>query len=283
MKARLCLIADSKMKSKYKLLVVDMDGTLLNDQKQISPLNLEYISRARAEGVKIVVASGRPYKSILRFNELLKIDTPIINNNGSNVNDPESGKELLSYHIPADDVRRIYDMWIHTDTMLFAWVGGDLYASKTDLPERYYLSLGGVKEPKKLNSPDDIIPLGVKKMLWYGTPEIIEDLAAQIDPATLPGTLFVKPEPALLDFINKNASKGNALRQVAEMLGIDREEIIAIGDGCNDIPMLEFAGLSAAPATAMQEALAVADYIAPSNNENAIAHLISKFILGEEL
>jgi hydroxymethylpyrimidine pyrophosphatase-like HAD family hydrolase len=167
--------------------------------------------------------------------------------------------------------------------MLFAWVGGDLYASKTDLPERYYLSLGGVKEPKKLNSPDDIIPLGVKKMLWYGTPEIIEDLAAQIDPATLPGTLFVKPEPALLDFINKNASKGNALRQVAEMLGIDREEIIAIGDGCNDIPMLEFAGLSAAPATAMQEALAVADYIAPSNNENAIAHLISKFILGEEL
>lgn len=271
------------MKSlKYKLIAVDMDGTLLNDKKQISPLNLEYINRARAAGVKFVVASGRPYKSIMKYNDLLSLDCPVINNNGSTVTEPDSGHELISYHIPPDDVRKIYEMWTHTDALLFAWVGGDLYASTLDLPERYYISLGGVM-PKKLDSPEDIIPLGVKKMLWYSTPEKLNGFADMIDPKTIPGTVFVKPEPALLDFINKDASKGNALRRVAEMLSVSRNEIIAIGDGCNDIPMLEYAALSAAPATAMAETLQAAQYIAPSNNDSAVAHVIAKFIFEEDI
>ena len=139
--------------------------------------------------------------------------------------------------------------------------------------------LSGV-EPIAFENAEDIVRQGITKILLIGGIDDIQEVRRCVEAGGLAEKVnFYTSKPQFLEFINKETSKGDAMARIGEMYGIRREEMIAIGDGCNDIPMLEYAGLGVAMANAGEEVRAKADYVTLSNEEDGVAAVIEKFIL----
>jgi Cof subfamily protein (haloacid dehalogenase superfamily) len=264
-------------KPEYKLLAIDLDGTLLNDDKQISDEDAEAIIRARKSGLKVVIATGRPTSGTRKSLETIGFDRGdfVISNNGATIVDlPDLGnRRTLS--ITVQDHRRIdafcrengirhysFDATYCLSDSLHEFTEWEQNANEIEVKIVDFASLD---ENHRL-----------LKVMAFGEPEMIDRAEAAVTGDLRRRYAVIRSADILLEFLHPKATKGNAVKTVADWLGIKRSQVICIGDSGNDIDMLSYAGLGIAMGNAKPEVIAAADDVTAGNQESGIARALEK-------
>ncbi|ACL76549.1 Cof-type HAD-IIB family hydrolase [Ruminiclostridium cellulolyticum] len=272
----------------YRLVAIDLDGTLLDKNKEISERNKIAIHMAKEKGVKIVICSGRVYSGARIYAKQLGIMDPIIACNGAIIRENADGKVIYSNYMHTDDCLKILDIF-HENSIYF-----HVYAGETMLTERLdYNSLKYYERNKALHAKDRVeidIVTDMEKRLKELDGKVLKLVAVSDDSellATVRKKLSIVETVDVtssnynnFEVVNKGVNKGKALERLSNMLKIPYREIIAIGDNENDIPMFDFAGLGVAMGNGEDCAKEAADYITATNTEDGVAKAIEKFILG---
>jgi len=265
---------------KYKMLALDIDGTLLTDDKRLTDKVKKAVKNALDAGTIVTICTGRPIQGVEWLcRELSMENMPIITYNGAVVVAGGDRKILYEKGVGPDEAREILSYVDYTKTTVVLWSQNQLYVNESNERTEKYKTLSGV-EPVVFEDAEDIICQGITKILLIGGEEDVQEVKRRVEVGGLADKVnFYTSNPKFLEFINKETSKGEAMGIIGDIYGITREEMIAIGDGCNDVPMIEYAGLGVAMANAGAEVRAKADYVTLSNEEDGVAAVIEKFIL----
>lgn len=266
----------------YKLVALDMDGTLLREDKTISDRTKKAISDARAMGTTVVLATGRPIEGVRKFLKELDMLTDkdyVLSYNGALVQKTSDKKVISKVALTGKDALELYELSkelgvnIHAFSETLGLITPNMSkyteveANINDI-EVKVIDMSTIKE-------DDVII----KIMMIDEPEI---LGAAFD--KLPKEIFekytvVRSTPYFLEFLNKKANKGVGVELLAKHLGIKQDEIITMGDAGNDSHMIEYAGLGVAMGNAFDEIKEIANYITDTNENDGVAKTIEKFIL----
>lgn len=271
----------------YKMIVVDMDGTLLNDKKQVSDENRRALAKASQNGVKIVISTGRIFKSAQVYAKMIGIKTPIIASNGAYIR--EKDKDEVIYQKLMDKDK----LYFIADTLQKAEMCPQLFTSDTIFtPELVYFSKNYSKWNKSL-PPDERVNIQITKDLKdvIANNDVIKIVVGDKDSIKLRTVRKYLEDNLKLsiassaeynfEIMEDGTSKGNAVKYLAGLFKIKRDEIICAGDNENDLSMIEYAGLGIAMGNAVQLLKDKADYITLTNEEDGIAAFINKFVLKE--
>lgn len=263
-----------------RLIAIDLDGTLLTDDKQISQPTVAALTDAmRIAGVRIVLASARPPRTTLPFHRQLALDTPIICCNGALVQIPATGQVVLHRPIPArlaiqavQAARGACPNVIISAEIIDRWY-------TTRFNEAHHDSPDPAARPDVIGPVETWLRGPVTKLLLIGKQAELTEVGILLR-EDLSGELTIaQTEEHLLQVIHKLASKARCLRSIATQMGIDRSEVMALGDNANDCGMLRWAEIGVAMANAAPSALEVADYVTDSNNADGVAHAIRRVVL----
>ena len=265
---------------KIRLVAVDLDGTLLNSAKQITATTAAILRSAREAGVRIVLATARPPRSVMPFYSLLDLTAPMINYNGALVFEPGSERILLHRPIPAKTARGIADLARRTDpkVLISAEILDRWYTDRLD--PAYSTETGKLYQPDVVAPIDEWLTGEVTKLLLLDRPKRLAPLAEAIRAAYPRGVRTVQTEDYLLQIMHASVSKAHALRVVAADMAIQREEVMAIGDNANDVGMLRWAGVGVAMANAAPQALAAADHVTDHHDADGAAKAIARLLAG---
>lgn len=268
---RSCLLPhrDPGQRSPIRLVAIDLDGTLLNDSKQVSDQTVEALRSLPARGVRTIIASARPPRSVRHIYQKLELDTWTINYNGALIWD--EGTRRVVYHQPMDGdiVREIIERAraVFADVLVGCEVLDRWF---TDRYEQTYTT-----ETGRMFKPDGVMPLEhfcnqpITKLMLLGDPYRLRTL---VEPVfyEYPQVSAVRADPELIQIMDRRASKSAALRLLAGHYQVPMEHIMAIGDAANDVGMLESAGVAVAMDNAHPSVKAVAHWVAPSNNDHGV-------------
>lgn len=265
----------------YKIIALDMDGTLLDDDKKITEENKKALMRAKDKGVKVVLSSGRPKDGLIKYLdelELIQDDEYVLSYNGCLVQEAKSGKILHEVGLKGTDLHYMYTLSREFNVNIHAF--SEKYGLITPKMSKYTeveASLNGI-EPTIIDFFDIPDDENIIKIMLVDEAEILDEAISRLPQEAYEKYNIVKSTPYFLEIINKNGNKGEGLKALAEHLGVKREEVMAFGDASNDREMIEYAGLGVAMENAMEEIKEVADYITCNNNEDGVAKVINKFI-----
>ncbi|MCL6612501.1 MAG: Cof-type HAD-IIB family hydrolase [Peptococcaceae bacterium] len=270
--------------TEYKMLATDLDDSLLDDNFMIAPVDREAIAGAVRAGVRVVLATGRMYRSALPYARELGLDTPLITYQGAYVRFPGSEKVLYSRPVPWDLALELLEMIAPTGYHTNIYIDDDLLVEKVTEAGRLYWAISRVKpvEVGDLAAYLRRVRRDPAKVLVVSGEENLDRLSEELN-GVFAGRLHItKSKPYFLEFMHPEANKARALDAVARHYGIGRENIIAVGDSYNDLEMIEYAGLGVAVANARDDVKARADFVTRSNTEGGVAGVIRKFIFKEE-
>lgn len=266
----------------YKLIALDMDGTLLTTDKKVSERNQAAIKAAEAKGVKIVLASGRPLIGLSKYLEeldLLKDEDYVLSFNGGLVQNTNTEEIISKLPLKGSDLKYIYEISKKLNINIHAFSAKDgLITPKISKYTEHEAEINGidinVKDFNEIDDKEDII-----KVMMIDPQEILDPAIEKLPNGVYEKYSVFKSSPFFLEFTHKEVDKGLGLKKLGEYLGIKREEIIACGDAGNDLSMVKYAGLGVAMGNATPEVKEAADFITTSNDEDGIANVIEKFIL----
>ena len=237
---------------KYKLIVLDLDGTLTNSKKEITPRNRETLIRIQEQGIRLVLASGRPTYGIvplaneLRMNEFGGF---ILSYNGGEIINWETKEMVYENVLPNEVVPMLYECARTHQLSILTYDGADIITENSQDPyvqKEAFLNKMAVRETK----------LSLR----------------------LQGHINVfRSEPYFLELVPQGIDKALSLAVLLKEIGVAREEVIAMGDGYNDLSMIKFAGLGIAMGNAQEPVKKAANYITLSNEEDGVAEAIDKF------
>lgn len=266
----------------YKLVALDMDGTLLNSQGAISPRNKQAIKAAIEMGTVVMLASGRPLEGMnWALNELnLTGDNDYVAcYNGSLVYQVGSQQLLRSQTIAGADAKRLaliaHQLGVHVHA--FSLQSG-LITPKHNYYTEHEAKINGldITEVDFTTLEDDEVML---KVMLIDEPEKLSAAIAQLPANLYEQYTIVQSAPFFLEFLHKESHKGVGVKAVAEQFNIQAHEVICMGDADNDRQMLEYAGLGVAMGNATADIKAMADHVTTSNNEDGVAVALEQFIL----
>ena len=265
-----------------KLVAIDIDGTLVNNNREITPEVFEAIQKAKAAGVKIVIATGRPLlgvKNILESLNLLDAGDYVITYNGALVQATATGEAFIDEPLTYDDYLDIEMESRRLKTPLHLITISTICThnrniSKYSINEAYITGL-----PLKYRTAEEMAKHEIIKMMYIDEPEKLDETITKLPQRFKERYTIVKSTPFYLEILNKNASKGLAVQHLAEKLGISHEETMAIGDEENDRSMLEAVGNPVVMANGNPELKKIAKYITKSNEASGVAHAINEWVL----
>ena len=268
----------------YQILVLDLDGTLTNSRKEITPETREALIEIQERGKKVVLASGRPTQGVMPLAQQLHLadyGSYILSFNGARITDCRSGEVIYSRYLPDDALKTVYDL-----ASAFAPEGADLLTySDTRIisglkPNRYTMLESSINHMPVLQSRDFLadIPGKVNKFLGTGEPAVIARMKDVMADAFRSYLNIYCSDPFFLEIMPSRIDKAHSLLKLLGSIGLSADQMICCGDGYNDITMIETAGLGVAMANAQPPVLDSADYITKSNDENGVLHVINKFM-----
>ncbi|MBS4536594.1 HAD family phosphatase [Clostridium sp. D2Q-14] len=272
---------------KYKLIAIDMDGTLLDKEEKVSEKNKEAIKRATEKGVKVVISTGRIFTSAIYYAKLIGIMTPIIACNGAYISEYDRENVLLQHPINQEDMEKLIEIFEKNNLYYHFYDNENFYTTDLDYNSlKYYEWNKKQKEENKINinvlkNPVEYIKKNnVKVYKVVIMDEDIEKITNIREELSLYENIeVVSSWHGSLDIMYKGVSKGKALKELCKIYGISREEVIAIGDNENDLSMLEFAGTSVAMENGIDLVKEYADIVTETNDNNGVAKAIEKLIL----
>ena len=257
----------------YRVLALDIDGTLTNSKKQITEKTKKAVSAAAAKGVKIVIASGRPVQGIRAFAkelELEKKDGYILSFNGGRLISCRTGEIIHDMKLPLEYLPEIYELSKKYKVNLMSYEGDDLITEEPD--DEFH----GIK---KVDNLVEYINFPINKCLMLGNGDYLAEVEKKVHAALCDRMDVYRSEPYFLEILPKGVDKAKSLESFLNIIGCRREELMACGDGFNDLTMIKYAGLGVAMANAREEIKKCADYITASNDEDGVALAIERFIL----
>lgn len=263
-----------------RLVAMDLDDTLLRDDWTISPRTVEVIRAAQEQGVKMTIATGRMPISARRYVEELGLDIPVITYHGAMIQEVLSGEILYRQVIPRDLALEIVEDLRTRGVHAQIYLKNRVVAQKINDYSRDYARLASVEiERADLLDVLGTEPEGVEKILLMDREENLDAWAPYLRESYGKRVHLTKSKPTFLEMTDISVNKGAALAALAQKYGIDRKDVMAIGDSFNDIEMIEYAGLGVAMGNARPEIQKVADVVTATNLEDGVAQAIERYIL----
>lgn len=267
-----------------KLIGIDLDGTLLDDQKLISEENIKSIKKATKKGIKVILATGRPLNDIvIQYHKqlgLYKKGQVFVGYNGSSIIDVYNNKFIETDMMKLDNVREVFNFAEAQGAACYAYLSDILlynHLNEYVLKERYYNNSNFGKIQLD-NLPCDFECF---KVMIAEDPITLDRIEANIPLILKEKYTILRSMPHYLEFISKTADKFSALKKIAINYGIKDEEIMAIGDSMNDFPFIN-AGYSVAMENSVGKIKESFKYTTLSNNDSGVAYIINKLINGNE-
>lgn len=270
-----------------KLLVLDIDGTLVNDKKEITPRTKEALFQVMERGHSVMIASGRPTPGVQKYVDELKLAEYggyVLTYNGARVQDCSTGKELYEKKLSNSLLRPIYeyaeahDLGIITYQQDMTKEPQVLSGRRLDewilLEARINCLTAGVCENFL-----DYVNYDIYKILLTADPEKSGQYMKELQELFGASANVMRSEAFFIEVTARNIDKARTLKKVIGPIGVSQSNTICCGDAFNDITMVEYAGIGVAMGNAKPEVKAVADYITASNEEDGIAEVVEHFLL----
>lgn len=267
----------------YKMLVLDLDDSLLGDDLKISKANQDAILAAIEKGVLVTIATGRMFSSTLPYVEQLGIDIPIITYQGALIKNSLSHETLVHIPIEKGVAGELIEDSKRNGYHIQAYIDDEYYIEEENEHSDHYHTISG-QRGKVIGNLEDYTDREITKFIIIDEPCKILELEEKYEELYGHSLQVTISRPNFLEFTHRDATKGKAVKYLASMFDIDRETIIAVGDSYNDISMIEYAGVGVAMGNAPEQIREIADYTTLLNSESGVAHVVEKFILrGESL
>ncbi|MDP5254945.1 MULTISPECIES: Cof-type HAD-IIB family hydrolase [unclassified Vibrio] len=268
----------------YKLVAIDMDGTLLNPNKEITERTKQALFAAKDLGVRVVLASGRPRPGMQKYLEELQLTSQedyLIHYNGSIVENVATGEVVHQAILTGKDAKCV--------AKLAAQLGGYVHAFSLEhgliTPEKNpYTDIEATINQLTITEMDfetlsDDHPI-IKTMI-VASEDNLKNIITQVPTDFKSTYTVVQSAPFFLEFLNPESNKGVGVAAICQKLGFDASEVICLGDAENDHHMIEYAGLGVAMDNAMPQTKAIADFITDSNENDGVAKVIEQFIINK--
>ena len=266
----------------YEIIILDIDGTLVNSKKVITDTTLKTLITLQKLGKKVVLASGRPVQGIVGHARTLRLDDfggYILAYNGGAVIDANSNKVVYSRYFPNEIIPEICEELKGTNVTINTYEGdkiieGNAINSYSDIESK----IVGM-EAKFVENFAEYVTFDVNKLLLAGDPQEILRLE-KIFAKRYKGIIGVfRSEAFFLELVPLGIDKAKSIDVLLKKLGLNSNQCIACGDGYNDITMLQYAGLGVAMGNAVDEVKESADLIADTNDNDGVAKIVEKYML----
>lgn len=264
----------------YRAIALDLDGTLTNHEKVVTPKTREALLKAAAKGAVIILASGRPTYGIEPVAECLELQKRggyILSYNGGNIVNAKTGEKLFSQFLPDEVIPELYAYAKEHGHALLGYAGNEII---TEMPDDQY-----VKEESRINKmnirkvdnlfeslephPTKLLMTGDPTLMLKAEEELVEKLGDRMD--------IFRSAPFFLELVPKGIDKAKSLTRLLTKINLTPADLIAFGDGYNDLSMLKLAGMGVAMENAAPEVRAEADYVTLSNEEDGVAAALEHF------
>ena len=264
----------------FRAIALDLDGTLTNHDKVVTPRTRQALLKAQEQGAIIILASGRPTYGIVPVAECLELEKRggyILSYNGGNIVNAKTGEKLFSQFLPDAVIPILYKYAKEKSHALLGYAGNEII---TEMPDDPY-----VKEESRINKMNirkvdnllDALEPHPTKLLMTGDPtdmikaeeELVEILGEKMD--------IFRSAPFFLELVPKGIDKAQSLLRLLSKINLTPADLMAFGDGYNDLSMLKLASVGVAMANAAPEVRADADYVTLSNEEDGVAEALLHF------
>ncbi len=265
-----------------KMIVSDLDGTMLNAAHKIPAANIEAVREAQEKGVIVTFATGRMYSSARPYAEELGITAPLITYNGAVVK-TVAGELISGSFMEEETVRAVLEYCFARDIYIQLYSDGEFYYVLQTEKAKAYEAAAGIKGHAVGREGMLSRTKHVEKMLIVGqTPEMSDDIVIDLNVKFSADIVAMKSTEVYIEVIRPSVSKAGAMLALAERYGIAPAEIMALGDSDNDISMLKAAGLAIAMGNANETVREMADYVTVSGEAGGVAEAINKYVLKKE-
>lgn len=270
------------MISKYKMIVLDLDGTLTNSKKEITPRTKAALMAAQKQGVKVVLASGRPTYGIAPLAkelELANYNGFILAYNGAKIINCATQETIFEQTLSPTLVPILYHTAMKNGMQILTYQGAGIAA--TDENDRYVQEEAFINKLSVKRYDDFLNQLvyPINKCLIVGDPVPLHEVELKLSEEVKGRMNVYRSADYFLECVPLNVDKAQSLQKLLEATGLTADDIIACGDGYNDLTMIRFAGLGVAMANANEDIREQADYVTLSNEEDGVAQVVEKFIL----
>jgi Cof subfamily protein (haloacid dehalogenase superfamily) len=266
----------------FKMLALDLDDTLLNADSRISEQNQIAIRRAAESGVLVTLATGRMFRSALPYARELEIDLPLITYHGALIRTADQKQTLCHTPVPLPLAHEVASYCREHGYHVNAYIDDELFVDEENEFSSYYQNIAKIKVTA-VGDLASFLSVPPTKLTVINREGLLPPLQNQLISRFGTELAIVMSRPHFLEITDRLATKGQALKFLADMHHIHRDDVAAIGDSYNDIDMLLYAGTGVAVANAPDDVLAAADVVTASNLEHGVAEFINKYLFnGEE-
>lgn len=262
----------------------DLDGTLLNEQKQISLRNQQAIHNARKQGIRFGISTGRPLSAVSRKIKEWGIEAEcdfLIGMNGGQIQDCKTGKREQLHLLDHSYVKEIIDHFQGWNVNFIVYDGDAMYYLKEDETTKYLHHLNGLTpylvDETKLLSKD------YPKLLLSCDPKQMERVMGHAKQLTNEKYRHMRTQPFLYEFLDTNVSKSEGIQKAVAWYGGTLDEVLAFGDTSNDNEMIRDCGIGVCMANGTEDTKALADAICESNEADGVAKYIEQFLKEREV
>ena len=263
---------------KYKMLVLDMDDTLLTDDHTISDENKEMLFKAQELGVYVILASGRPTPAMTAYAKELQLDNSfMISYNGAVITDLKEDKVIFEQTLTQEQIHELYDYSLKSNTHIITYVDGKIVSETNSEFIEIEKNITGLEHNKVLSFKDEVQSSAVKCILLE-EPSYLKEVEKDLK-AAMPHLSVSMSKPFFLEVAQNGIDKAASIKILAEKLDIHQSEIIAVGNAGNDLTMIEYAGLGVWVDNVDPELRDKGDFIVASNNNHGVAEVVRRFIL----
>lgn len=266
----------------YKMIVLDLDGTLTNHDKVITSRTKKALMEAQKRGIIVVLASGRPTYGVVPLADELELERYggyILSFNGGIIINCRTWEVVFEKKLPAEANARIIRLAEQEDVAILTYEDSWIISNR---PESPYVKKESSINHLKVWGIDDMAAhttFTVPKFLMVGDGDMLAGVEVRVREALGEKFSVYRSEPFFLEVLPEGIDKAQSLSQLLDTLGLTPQQMIACGDGYNDMSMIRFAGLGVAMENAIPELKAEANYVTLSNDEDGVAHVVEKFLL----
>ena len=269
-----------------KLIAIDLDGTLLHEDKSLSRANIEALHQAHEAGYDIVICTGRPLSGVRPIFEAIDLpegDYYMIINNGCTTLSTKKWEIIGKEELSLEDMHRLHVLTKDSDVQLTLFDMDHYLVVAPEASELVTMDASIVNSKPTPVSEEDLPNLvPIFQAMYVGAPSAIDAFQAQHEAGLETDFNTVRSQDILFEVLPKGASKASALQALSQTLGYSRDQVMALGDANNDLEMLRFAGYSVAMGNGNAAVKEIADFITLTNDDDGVAYAIHKLIETEK-